>query len=92
MKRVAVARVPTKSRHEACPYPVPRRLQGWAVVAEQRFAEEFEWNYSLAHESVVKVLQSETTILFLSEIIAQLQDLQLAESVDEVSRITASTL
>ena len=70
---------------------INRQLQGRAVVAEQRFAKELEWNYSLAHESVVKVLQSEITPLFLFEIIAQLQDLQLAQSVDEVGWITGST-
>src|SRR5437016_11992940 len=63
-----------------------------AIVPKHSFSHNFQWNAALLHEFIVKIQQAEIFPLFFAIVLSQLEDLQLAERVDEISRIGRSTL
>src|SRR5208282_5028541 len=67
-------------------------LQSGRIVAQQRAADDLDWRKTLFHELVVKLLERKCGAFHLAIILAQLQDLKLAERVVQVRRIGRAAL
>src|SRR5712692_386344 len=66
------------------------RLKGGRVVAQEGAADNGYGRVALAHEVVVKFADGEGSTLFFAQIFAEFHDLQFAQRVVEIRRISGA--